>query len=157
MGWKGYHLYSFEIQGREFDYPTKNERLNPELIDDESENSSDVKLLELNLKYGDSFKLIYDFGDNWVHSITFKGQSTLTDSLWGIPICSAGSMNCPPEDCGGMNVYNKIVAMHTKTAKVDLPWEFKASYIDFDIYDTPAVRHINFERLVKSHLRIYNY
>jgi hypothetical protein len=155
MGWRGNHLYNFNINGRKFEYFTHEEDFFPEFQNQNTELSTITKLADLDLNVGDSFRFTYDFGDNWEHTITLKGKSTLIDRLWGIPTCSSGSMNCPPEDCGGIEVYNRIVAMHTKTGSVNIDKDFKKWYKDFNVYDTEEVRHVGFNNRVKSILKMF--
>jgi hypothetical protein len=155
MGWRGDHLYNFNISGREFEYFTEKEDFFPEFQNENAELSTITKLADLDLNVGDSFRFTYDFGDNWEHTITLKGKSTLIDRLWGIPTCSSGSMNCPPEDFGGIDVYNQIVAMHTKTGSVDMDKDLKKWYKDFNVYDTEEVRHVGFNNRVKSILKMF--
>jgi hypothetical protein len=53
------------------------------------------------------FTYEYDFGDGWSHSIELEEQA---DEPSNRPyICLAGERACPPEDCGGVPGYERIV------------------------------------------------
>jgi len=54
------------------------------------------------------FFYTYDFGDDWEHEIVIEGKKAAIDGL-RYPICIAGKMNCPPEDCGGVWGYRELL------------------------------------------------
>ena len=105
MGWKNYHLFKFNVDGFSIG------------IVDESEfgfgNSQvlaakNVKLF--NIIYSDefSFQYWYDFRDCWIHEIYIEKWGEVEDN--GIfPLCIDGQLNCPPEDCGGIDGYNELL------------------------------------------------
>jgi hypothetical protein len=43
----------------------------------------------------------YDFGDSWEHEVILE-KILPFDEKMKYPVCLAGEMNCPPEDCGGI-------------------------------------------------------
>jgi len=47
----------------------------------------------------------YDFGDSWKHDIILEKILPGEGNELGKPVCLAGKMNCPPEDCGGIMGY----------------------------------------------------
>jgi hypothetical protein len=47
---------------------------------------------------------IYDFGDNWEHTVTLEKILPAEDDV-DYPVCIAGARACPPEDCGGIGGY----------------------------------------------------
>lgn len=103
------------------------------------------------MKSNDAFKYVYDFGDNWEHNIIVRGvgyQSTVL-SLRNGSYCSSGAMACPPEDIGGIHVYNELVeyVLHKKpiTVNPDIEEWFKG----FDIYCTPSVQDYFFDKTIK--------
>jgi hypothetical protein len=100
MGWGGFHLYAFEISGRRYGDPTS--------VDDVAD---DMRLtLAGAIKSGvRRFFYTYDFGDDWEHEIVIEGKKAAIDGL-RYPICIAGKMNCPPEDCGGVWGYRELLA-----------------------------------------------
>ncbi len=94
MGWEGYHLYQFLIDGIEYG--------DPNLLDElEAENARTATLNTL--VRGEKFKFIYeyDFGDGWEHEILVEKMLAL-DKGKQYPLCTTGKRACPPEDCGGI-------------------------------------------------------
>lgn len=68
-----------------------------------------VKLNKIGLKKNDKFTYLYDFGDDWYHTI--KVMSTdysplLPDQDFGR---YGGRRACPPEDCGGPWGYVRLL------------------------------------------------
>ena len=53
---------------------------------------------------GGSFTYVYDFGDNWRHTITLEKLVTVTPAQKK-PSCIDGARCCPPEDVGGTSGY----------------------------------------------------
>ena len=96
MGWKGYHLYLFVIDGKP--YGDRNMDQDCEVLD-----SQKLTLQEVFSGGRTSFIYEYDPGDSWQHEIkllsTFEGETE--EKL----ACVAGSRACPPEDCGGTPGY----------------------------------------------------
>ena len=95
MGWKGYHLHEFEIENRVYGMPDEDG-----YFDDETLDESDYRLNKLGLKEGSKFSYIYDFGDDWEHSIVVE-KTLPAESEIKYPICLSGKRACPPEDVGG--------------------------------------------------------
>jgi len=54
------------------------------------------------------FDYCYDFGDNWEHSVIVE-KILDKDSSKKYPICIAGEMSCPLEDCGGVWGYYEML------------------------------------------------
>jgi len=108
MGWWDSHLHAFRPGrggsrgGVEIGIPTD---------DDYTEVVAgwEVPVVEHFSEAGDRMLYEYDFGDSWEHDITLlaiehriKGQK--------YPQCLAGERACPPEDCGGVPGYERLVA-----------------------------------------------
>jgi len=100
MGWRDHHLYMFDIAGRSYGNPSK--------VDDVAD---DTRLTLAGVMKSGVRRLTYtyDFGDDWEHEIVIEGKKTATDGR-RYPICVAGKMNCPPEDCGGVWGYRDFLA-----------------------------------------------
>jgi len=96
MGWENSHLFEFVIGGKSF-------ALDP----DESDDFLDIEIYGL-LKGVKAFEYRYDFGDGWRHSIEVLGLKDL-DDLVAYPICVGGMNACPPEDCGGIAGFYKLI------------------------------------------------
>jgi hypothetical protein len=120
MGWTNTHLYGFYIKGTEF---------SPVDIDDEFESEAeDTKgkvLNKLNLKEKDTIQYIYDYGDNWEHTIKIEKISKERNEIKA-PWCIEGARNCPPEDCGSIPGYEDIVTAmknpESESAKEIVEW-----------------------------------
>jgi hypothetical protein len=93
FGWLDYHLYEFRISGRRFEAP-----------DDEAEqeDATTTDLRSLNLKAGDRFEYIYDFGDNWIHDVEVESLLPVSQAEWEhLPALLDGEYAGPHEDSGG--------------------------------------------------------
>lgn len=99
MGWVGGHLHSFEINGREYGNPESDDE-----FDGIDENETIVD--HILKKRGTKFKYVYDFGDYWVHTITYERES---EEKIQKPKVLKGKRACPPEDCGGVWGYAKML------------------------------------------------
>jgi hypothetical protein len=97
MGWTDTHLHSFEIQGKHYSVPVPGG-----LNGDEDERQ--VRLAELPLTAGSSFRYSYDFGNGWKHRVVLEAIEP-AGSVGVYPICEAGRRACPPEDVGGIYGY----------------------------------------------------
>lgn len=80
MGWEDGHLHKFDIRA-----PSSEPK---------------VRLNQLNLVEKQKFLYVYDFGDNWEHTILVEKILPI-DEKKQYPICLAGKRSGPPEDCGG--------------------------------------------------------
>jgi len=106
MGWEYDHLYEFEIKGRQYGCQTW--ACPSWLMDyrDASESWLSDIIPENARRF--SFKYLYDFGDCWRHRIMFEGRRA-PDPNVEYPICLGGARACPPEDCGGIGGYERLV------------------------------------------------
>jgi len=68
-------------------------------------NAFRIKLASIFNTEGQKYTYIYDFGDDWIHSIKLEkiipGKAVKA-------ICIAGKGACPPEDCGGPREYEHL-------------------------------------------------
>ncbi len=101
MGWTNSHLHEFSVNNRCIGMLMEDE-LDSTNIEDECS----IHLRDLNLKPGDTFNYLYDFGDSWEHFISLEKVESQTDSH---PLCTGGENASPPEDCGGFPGYMNIV------------------------------------------------
>jgi hypothetical protein len=107
FGWQNYHLHEFRLPtyngkpiagfpgGEEYDRPTP-----------------DGRTVKLNTYFSGKVRAewceyVYDFGDDWVHEVKLRqvvsDKSTFRRRLLG------GERACPPEDCGGVPGYQRMV------------------------------------------------
>jgi len=90
MGWEDNHLHCFKI----------GDEVYSDAEDDLNEDQ--YSLRDFTLEKGSKFEYVYDFGDDWVHSIEFEQTMEQPHQVLE---CIDGRMACPPEDCGGIVGY----------------------------------------------------
>lgn len=105
MGWMNSHLHefsdgSFRIGdtsedacewGEPADWDEKKKRLNQFFSEEKKK-----------------IKYVYDFGDDWRHTITLKSIKEKEDGVT-YPRCINGARACPPEDCGSFFGYEHLL------------------------------------------------
>jgi len=135
MGWLGGHLHAFEGAEARYAMPA------PEWPDDDLDERA-VRVRVVLPDVGSKLRWDYDFGDGWEHDVVVEnigpGQSNVDD-----PICLAGSMACPPEDCGGPMGYEDLLDALTDPAHLEhddvrewAPPGFDPTY--FDVNETTS-------------------
>ncbi|MFD4468304.1 plasmid pRiA4b ORF-3 family protein [Rhodococcus sp. NPDC058505] len=67
----------------------------------------DVRLGDVLGAPGDRLIYEYDFGDGWEHSVVLEDIDPA--ATLDAPSCLAGERACPPEDCGGVPGYERLV------------------------------------------------
>ena len=105
MGWTNSHLHQF-IKN-EICY---SERLPDDITWEEMSNVdyANMKVSDLLGEEEERILYEYDFGDGWMHDLILE-KILPGDNELEFPICLAGKMNCPPEDCGGVRGYSDIL------------------------------------------------
>ena len=96
MGWSDIHLHEFVIKGKHYSEILESE---------EKENCEEEGLFRLSSiidKKTKNFSYVYDFGDDWKHTIKIEKTDLDDDEEWGNLFCIEGCGNCPPEDIGGI-------------------------------------------------------
>lgn len=89
FGWQNCHLHEFEIAGKRYGNPDAADG-NGEII---SERGTKSKLKFFDLRAGDKFFYVYDFGDDWRHEVEVEailapdpdGYSDLHRRCSGLP------------------------------------------------------------------------
>lgn len=107
MGWTDSHLHQFAVAGVFFGTP------DPEMdiFGSRTLNEKRHSLAEVAPQVKKKFLYEYDFGDGWEHEILVE-KILPPDSSFKHPICLAGALACPPEDCGGIwGYYNLLDAL----------------------------------------------
>ena len=103
-GWMDYHLHDFEFKIGRFNARignTHNEFDEDDDLIDENETLISEYLPNYNITY------VYDFGDNWNHTIRL--QKVLEPKKGQIyPRIVGGKRACPPEDCGSVPGYEDL-------------------------------------------------
>jgi len=97
MGWTNSHWHQF-IKDQTF-YTVK---MQDDDFWDESNNVDYKKIKIADLLKKEKEKIIYeyDYGDGWEHVVILEKILPIDEKM-KYPVCLAGKMNCPPEDCGG--------------------------------------------------------
>jgi hypothetical protein len=75
---------------------------------DPVENERTVRLSEVLRKTGPKLIYTYDLGDSWEHAIVLERQLPV-DPIASYPLCTAGQLACPPDDCGGIPGFYELV------------------------------------------------
>ena len=97
MGWEDCHLWEFRL-GRDIAYGIPG----PDWPDSQPLDASEATLASLltRMASAKTFRYAYDFGDNWVHTITVEARGK-ADPTRSYPRLVKAKGRCPPEDCGG--------------------------------------------------------
>jgi Plasmid pRiA4b ORF-3-like protein len=104
MGWYDSHLHEFEVSSRRYGEPS--EDVWPGMQRTFSENG--VKLDTLVDQGVKRFRYLYDFGDGWEHEVAIEKVGPL-DPDQQYPSLITGKRACPPEDCGGVPGYYRLL------------------------------------------------
>jgi hypothetical protein len=107
FGWTDSHLHLFEVDGVE--YGPRGEW---------SDARSERVRLDRLVAVGERFGYVYDFGDDWRHTIQLEQRIPVGpgDSR---PRCIAGRRAGPPEDCGGIYGYRGLLEAITDPDQAD--------------------------------------
>jgi hypothetical protein len=107
MGWMDCHLHDFRIQPRRracMDIRIES----PFAIEDIEEEfpllTTEAAVTDFLTEEGDRAIYSYDYGDGWEHDVVFEGSFPKEPGR-KYPICLAGELAGPPEDCGGIPGY----------------------------------------------------
>jgi hypothetical protein len=108
MGWTNSHLHQFTAgSGFALTYYGVPD---PEVADFGSKmlDEADYTLADLAPKAGRKIGYQYDFGDSWEHQVAVE-RVLPPDPSFKHPLCLAGANACPPEDCGGLWGYYRML------------------------------------------------
>lgn len=117
MGWTDSHLHEFDIGGLRYGDP---DMLNEDRFEDDAQafDAAQVRLKDFSRKPGTAFTYIYDFGDNWRHTITLEKLVAITPAP-KTATCVAGARCCPPEDVGSTSGYEEFLRVLSSTDPED--------------------------------------
>ncbi len=101
MGWEDLHLHQFRVYGKAYGIY----REGGMCFDDDPYQ---VTLAGFKLRAGEHFVYEYDMGDFWQHDICIERVLPLDPSKT-YPMCTGGAGDCPPEDCGGVGGYRRLI------------------------------------------------
>ena len=108
MGWTDTHLHHFAIKN-----PLTGRREEIGIPDDDFMEVKirpgwKRKIVNYFSSQNDKAEYVYDYGDNWEHSIRLEKTLPRKESIV-YPVCTGGARACPPEDCGGIWGYNEFL------------------------------------------------
>jgi hypothetical protein len=105
FGWTDSHLHEFSANGDPSD-PRAERYLSPVDVAEGEDGvpEHEVRLDELLADAGDELFYVYDFGDDWRHTVRLEEVLPRDD---GAPraACTAGQRPAPAENCGGVDGY----------------------------------------------------
>lgn len=132
MGWTNSHLHQF-IKNRTYYEPPAPEDM---IWDTNGIDYTDIQLNDLLKRPKEKIIYEYDFGDGWEHTITLEKIRSEDEGLTN-PVCIDGARNSPPEDCGGVWGYAKLLEIIQDPAHQEyemytewLPANFDPEYFD---------------------------
>ena len=107
MGWLDYHLHEFRIKK-----PRGRKPIEIGIPDGESDHDPlpgwKVPISDYFNEPGVRATYVYDFGDQWLHEILLEGVRIRSKSV-NYPVCIDGERACPPEDCGSIDGYKRLI------------------------------------------------
>jgi hypothetical protein len=147
MGWSDCHLHQFQIIDHRI-----GAKVNIGIPDEEDDYYEILpgwkqKIADFFSPYNKTADYIYDFGNNWQHSVLLE-RTLLRENGIVYPLCIEGKRACPPEDIGGTGGYEKFleIIMDPRHERYDemLEWagDFEPEYFDKNnvVFDDPAKR-----------------
>ena len=101
--WHDYHLHAFETVCGEFGLPDQD--------DDWAERQDEAIATLAQVAGAERAKVVYsyDFGDDWRHDIVVEKIIAAEPGV-AYPRCTGVRRDAPPEDCGGIWVFNEQFA-----------------------------------------------
>ena len=145
MGWLDYHLHLFRIRRKHAGKITEIGIPNADGFDDEIPILAgwEIPIADYFNDVGVTADYEYDFGDGWQHEVVLEGI-LLREKGQKYPQCLAGAQACPPEDCGGVPGYYRLLEVMSDPrddeyeemvawlGKKYNPQEFKPKKVKFD-------------------------
>jgi hypothetical protein len=110
MGWQDYHLHEFRVRNPTTGRIDRIGIRDPDGCQEDEPvlSSSRVPIARVFALDNSVADYIYDFGDDWEHSIILEDiQPGASDTKY--PACLGGERACPPEDVGGIPGYQQFV------------------------------------------------
>jgi hypothetical protein len=105
FGWTDSHLHRFSAGPSPYDRDTEH-YLSPFEVEEGEEGTPEgaVRLDEVLVDVGDTLSYVYDFGDDWQHTLKLEAVLPRDDTA-PRAACTAGRRPGPTEDCGGVTGY----------------------------------------------------
>ena len=110
MGWLDCHLHLFQVHRKHVPVPIEIGIPDDYAIEGDPEIHAgwEAPVSDLFYTVGDTANYEYDFGDGWRHEILLEGIF-LREKGQNFPKCIDGARACPPEDCGGVHGYYRML------------------------------------------------
>lgn len=108
MDWEDYHLWCFELGGRRFELP------DPDGMSFDKTRPEDARRARVGgllTRKNQVLDYYYDFGDGWCVKISLLASGEAVPEM-RYPRCVAGERAGPPEDCGGVGGFARLLAAH---------------------------------------------
>ncbi len=148
MGWTDTHLHHFWIKNPATGIREEVGIPDEDLIDMAILPGWKRKIANYFSSQNDKAEYIYDYGDDWRHSIKLEKILERSEGI-DYPICTRGARACPPEDCGGIwgyqNFLEAIMDSGNPQHEELLDWvggDFNSEFFDVKdvIFDDPKKR-----------------
>lgn len=150
MGFNDSHLHEFNIGGIKY-----TEEPDPEYMEEDDEILEEG-LFALNklVKLKDTeFEYLYDFGDNWSHSVILERTNYKLKQHEMPVMCLAGKRACPPDDVGGVGGYENFCSIMTdkshpeyKEYKTWFGSAYDPEFLDIDFINNQLLRYMRWSR-----------
>ncbi len=101
MGWEDCHLHQFFVMGNTSSIPDP-------AGGTDFEDEGSVRLAKILRRRKSKMMYEYDFGDGWVHEIVLEDILPAEPGA-DYPVVVTGRRACPPEDCGGIWGYYRVL------------------------------------------------
>lgn len=105
MGWLDYHAHAFRFKQPGFRWPL--EIADAEILPDQLDENKEVISRHFNMETRRA-EYVYDWGDTWKHTIELEKILPAEEGV-AYPRCVKGRRACPPEDCGGVFGYFRLL------------------------------------------------
>ena len=122
MGWRHEHLYQYfgknntcYMNSRELKH--RNDSFFAFMSRVQYKNSEKTSLEMVLQPKGERLKFEYDFGDSWTHDLWVKGARNYAPNEEPIIKLLKAQGECPPEDCGGVWGYARLLELNKKKRK----------------------------------------
>ena len=119
MGWEESHLSLFKKWRKEYHVYMDG----ADMYDYPIENASEYALCDL-LSAGEEMTFVYDFGDNWRHTVKVLDSVTYEKDEKQYIRLLDGKNACPPNDVGGINGYKEMLRTIKEDSDSDEEWEY---------------------------------
>lgn len=111
MGWSDTHLYAFRTKYRRIEMPDPDDMWDSSWSNSPKPEDSANVLFSKVAEVGDKLMYEYDFGDGWEHTVLIEKTIKTDDISARKAECLKGKRACPPEDCGGIWGYQRLLEL----------------------------------------------